>query len=1294
MIIQCLCLDNGEGFSESKRERYSVVPTKMNNVVMSPALDEHVAKLVTGVSSRKSVNLCTLTALVGNGADVAIPLESIRAISEQFVNLAFGFFLGKRVAYPFSSEDGLDAMLKNGLWSSYARAMIDLRADEESKDSIMVAMLKLVGERFDMCTNLNNPRQATRGVLVGPNVSFKSTKQITVLGSFPPLFTPVATTADNALGKSSYANFTGKPSGKKLNIHTLFTPGGNGMDVVVPVESIQAISEQFANTVYGFFLGKRVAYPVVANYVRNTWGKFRLVRSMFSSSTGLFSFQFSSMEGLDAMLENVWVKHHDVPVTAFSEDGLSVIATKLGTPLMLDSYTSDMCAGEKKTLKKPSQTSRGVPIGPKMGFKPQKEYRPVPKKHTASSSGKKMKAWNLLLSNVGIVVEDNLLVWQRNSSSSLCIKLAILEIYQVLRSLKDEVASVDNDMARSMASERPFDVLNSIENDDDLSTNGGNSKSAGKGSLNVAHGSSSNTPIIDKTDKLEHQLIDGKLRFVDDDRNPIGPTGNVDSDSEVEVVFDETTNLMDSTSFKGGSDRESKERDAHDDNGWTWVIGKHNKHLRSHRKTTSGNHFSPPQTQSSNTHPTTYYFTNFPTNWDNRTMLEIFKRYGEALSVYIPKKRNKEGKRFGLCRFSGVSNHTAFERRLNTICIGTKKITCNLARHQRKPVRQTHTSPKPNHTPHGRTYSSKPSFADVLAGKKNLDVKLPIKIQLNYPSSPTYNSLHSIFVELKSIVGASNTHHLLLDQGFKDFSIKYMGGLHLLIKFSDQSAVDNALNNNDLISHFNSMVPRNLKTRIKHRLVWLSISGLPPQLWYPDSFSAIAEHYGRVLLPEDCSPRQFNITYRQVCILLEHLDFINDTLLIPFNNEVLSVRAMEIKGETDSLFNGYVFSNRLELGIFEAEPGGNEPEDEIHGDNSGNDSNSEKESNSNEDSDTGNEISLSDDFSKNCHIVVNDRKVCPSNVNVKSLSGDVSTSHARFRVNDKTPLSYRPLKPKLNRASSVPPPSLHGNNTTYRRKRFASFRLIDPMNGINDHLIQSCKNRKHKQILTSQPIAPSPTSLSDNDASISDSLSKIQRCNFRILSRNKATNSSESFEVDNIVNLGNQIGFDMRGKQADVSRVINNGVTMETSTAIFDYTMLKGLWNNSSFDYVFQKSVGKSGGILAIWDTSSFQKFSWLEGDEFLAIKGTWLPIDTACLFIVVYAPQCIHKKKALWDALNLIISSHDCLTIILGDYNEVRNESERAGSIFCPRGANLFKDFISLTGLHKIPMGDNGLHG
>ncbi|GJY15220.1 hypothetical protein Tco_0385642 [Tanacetum coccineum] len=88
---------------------------------------------------------------------------------------------------------------------------------------------------------------------------------ITSLGSYPPLPTQATSSAGNAPGKCSYANITCKPSGKKLNIRTFLTPEGNGIDVVVSVESIQATSERFVNTTYGFVLGKRAAYRVVAN---------------------------------------------------------------------------------------------------------------------------------------------------------------------------------------------------------------------------------------------------------------------------------------------------------------------------------------------------------------------------------------------------------------------------------------------------------------------------------------------------------------------------------------------------------------------------------------------------------------------------------------------------------------------------------------------------------------------------------------------------------------------------------------------------------------------------------------------------------------------------------------------------------------------------------------------------------------------------------------------------------------------------------------------------------------------
>ncbi|GJV61354.1 hypothetical protein Tco_1467454 [Tanacetum coccineum] len=283
--------------------------------------------------------------------------------------------------------------------------------------------------------------------------------------------------------------------------------------------------------------------PLLLIMLGTLGGKFGLVKSLLNSSTGLFSFQFSSMDGLNSMLENgpwfirnhplilqkwnldvdllkkdvgnvpFWVKLHGIPVTTFSEDGLSVIATKLGTPLMLDSYTSDMegyytctvrveyewkpprCScckvfghtkeecpkniglGVAKNVKKPSQTSRGVPVGPKMGFKPYKEYRPVPKKSTAIPSGNKKK----------------------------CV-------------------AHTNEVSNS----NPFDVLNLVDNDVEFRTSGGttnlvNNKANSSGSsfMNVENSSTCNTLIIDKIRKFKDLLIDGLAILVDEASNPL-----------------------------------------------------------------------------------------------------------------------------------------------------------------------------------------------------------------------------------------------------------------------------------------------------------------------------------------------------------------------------------------------------------------------------------------------------------------------------------------------------------------------------------------------------------------------------------------------------------------------------------------------------------------------------------------------------------------------------------------------------------------------------------------------------
>nr|GEV85652.1 hypothetical protein [Tanacetum cinerariifolium] len=68
--------------------------------------------------------------------------------------------------------------------------------------------------------------------------------------------------------------------------------------------------------------------------------------------------------------------------------------------------------------------------------------------------------------------------------------------------------------------------------------------------------STSTAPIVERSDKLERQIIDDKLTFVDDNEKPLPKvisTVNEDSDSEVEDVVDEHVFFMASTSLKSGS---------------------------------------------------------------------------------------------------------------------------------------------------------------------------------------------------------------------------------------------------------------------------------------------------------------------------------------------------------------------------------------------------------------------------------------------------------------------------------------------------------------------------------------------------------------------------------------------------------------------------------------------------------------------------------------------------------------------------------------------------------------------
>ncbi|GKD90256.1 RNA-directed DNA polymerase, eukaryota, partial [Tanacetum coccineum] len=85
--------------------------------------------------------------------------------------------------------------------------------------------------------------------------------------------------------------------------------------------------------------------------------------------------------------------------------------------------------------------------------------------------------------------------------------------------------------------------------------------------------------------------------------------------------------------------------------------------------------------------------------------------------------------------------------------------------------------------------------------------------------------------------------------------------------------------------------------------------------------------------------------------------------------------------------------------------------------------------------------------------------------------------------------------------------------------------------------------------------------------------------------------------------------------------------------------------------------------------------------------NGEWLPNGKKLLIISVYAPQELCEKKMLWDYLTLVINNWNDKVVIMGDFNEVRTQEERYGSIFNSQGAGTFNLFISSAGLEEVPL-------
>ena len=147
----------------------------------------------------------------------------------------------------------------------------------------------------------------------------------------------------------------------------------------------------------------------------------------------------------------------------------------------------------------------------------------------------------------------------------------------------------------------------------------------------------------------------------------------------------------------------------------------------------------------------------------------------------------------------------------------------------------------------------------------------------------------------------------------------------------------------------------------------------------------------------------------------------------------------------------------------------------------------------------------------------------------------------------------------------------------------------------------------------------------------------------------------------------------------------------ETKSENFTEKSIISIWNEPGIQHIFSPSIGNSGGLLSLWNENFFQIESQQISRHWIAICGTITLSNFRCCLINVYNP-CSHElRNETWLELIDFRSLVQLPCLLMGDFNEIREISERGSQIASQRSIDDFNNFINESHLTEI-QASNGI--
>jgi hypothetical protein len=289
---------------------------------------------------------------------------------------------------------------------------------------------------------------------------------------------------------------------------------------------------------------------------------------------------------------------------------------------------------------------------------------------------------------------------------------------------------------------------------------------------------------------------------------------------------------------------------------------------------------------------TTFFFTDFPTSFGAKAMINAFHYYGDILEVVIPAKRDRRGRRFGFARFKNVMDAQGFESELANLTIGRDKISVNLSRyhrHEGSRVDRKESQKKRDdqhreggrkgegHRPFHKTVQPlnlkepKSSYAQVVRKTKcEKQGEEFHRICLSYEADKEdLKRYQKAFIGKVAQSGMTyNIQEAFHREGYFGVKVTPLGSNLTLLEGQDEGEVEALMEDAKdwLDQWFSSIRPWSPNDIDTERSIWLRIYGIPIHAWNLNFFTQVVKPWGIFINADEGTTKKITMDVARIMI--------------------------------------------------------------------------------------------------------------------------------------------------------------------------------------------------------------------------------------------------------------------------------------------------------------------------------------------------------------------------------------------------------------------------------------------